>query len=928
MQRKEYTLDEIREALTYISPDMGRNDWVAVAMGLRAEFGDTAFEAFDEYSSGGKSYKASECKSAWKSCRGSGVTIATVIKFAMEGGWQPRSVSDQESARMRAEGEKRRAEVQAKFKREEELEAKMRGLAIKAAQDIWEHHFLDWEGKSNYLTRKQVRAFGVKFVRFGLIYVADSGSETVALLTEKADKDAFWAMKNAGELPDSVSFLSIRSNTVVVPLVDDRGIIQNLQFISEASGKDNDKKKPKLFLKHAPKSGKFHWLNKNDDSDLAIVAEGYSTAASILMAVPDANVMMGVDSGNLLPCAPDARAQVGASGSVLFALDNDQETFEKSKTSGKAYNPGVEAGAKAANVIGGCTALAKLDMPDGPRNVDFNDVHIELGLGAVREQLEDGLQHGLAIQAAKKAGDISPPEYLNEVPADEGQSTPAPPKAEAEPAQAFTIEVLIRRYALVIGTTKVFDLEARNKPMARTAFYALVGAELGKTWFESDKRRIIASDQVDQLLDGKKEDLECFDRFVYLYPSQTVWDKELEEIVRVQDLKVKLADTYSFWESSPKRLEINLKDLVFDPTQTIDETKQINMFNGLSMQPCELVMTRSTGPDWTKCQNIISLVTFLCNKDKAVVDWLTKWLAYPLQHLGSKMGTAVLMHSEIQGSGKSLLFDVVMRGIYGKYGKVLGQHQLESQYTDWRSQTLYGVFEEIFSRNEKFNQAGILKQMITGETQRIEKKFMSGWEEANYMNSAFLSNEILPFPVEASDRRMLVVWPKEKIPEGFLKKVLYEIENGGIEMFYRYLLEYDTSDFGTHTPPLYTDAKAKLIYYGLPTWELFFKEWSQSLLDAPFRPCLASDLYDVYRQWCRAGNEHVLSQTKFSENLSRRVKRKRCNYREGVKERKRAFYLPEQCPTGEIEKDWLSRKAIEFRIDAGLDRIDDGVKAA
>ena len=69
-----------------------------------------------------------------------------------------------------------------------------------------------------------------------------------------------------------------------------------------------------------------------------------------------------------------------------------------------------------------------------------------------------------------------------------------------------------------------------------------------------------------------------------------------------------------------------------------------------------------------------------------------RWLAYPLQHVGAKLRTAVLMHSEMQGSGKSLFFEGVMRPIYGRYAATLGQHQMESQYTDWQSNLLYGLF--------------------------------------------------------------------------------------------------------------------------------------------------------------------------------------------------------------------------------------------
>ena len=64
--------------------------------------------------------------------------------------------------------------------------------------------------------------------------------------------------------------------------------------------------------------------------------------------------------------------------------------------------------------------------------------------------------------------------------------------------------------------------------------------------------------------------------------------------------------------------------------------------------------------------------------------------------MGTKLATAILFHGEVQGAGKSLFFSDIHRQVYGKYSATLGQHQLESQYSDWKSGNLYSVFEEIF----------------------------------------------------------------------------------------------------------------------------------------------------------------------------------------------------------------------------------------
>ena len=71
------SLDTIRVALDAIPPDMTRDEWVRVAMALKAELGEAGFEMFDAWSQGGASYDAKATRDTWKSVRAGGrVTIA------------------------------------------------------------------------------------------------------------------------------------------------------------------------------------------------------------------------------------------------------------------------------------------------------------------------------------------------------------------------------------------------------------------------------------------------------------------------------------------------------------------------------------------------------------------------------------------------------------------------------------------------------------------------------------------------------------------------------------------------------------------------------------------------------------------------------------------------------------------------------------
>ncbi|WP_350624347.1 PriCT-2 domain-containing protein, partial [Pseudoalteromonas sp. 24-MNA-CIBAN-0067] len=83
---------------------------VKVGMGIKNEFGDTGFDAFDSWSAGSEQYKPSDIKSTWRSIKaGGGTTIATVFKMAKDNGFvmKREPVSPEEQARLKKEFAKR-----------------------------------------------------------------------------------------------------------------------------------------------------------------------------------------------------------------------------------------------------------------------------------------------------------------------------------------------------------------------------------------------------------------------------------------------------------------------------------------------------------------------------------------------------------------------------------------------------------------------------------------------------------------------------------------------------------------------------------------------------------------------------------------------------------------------------------------------------
>ena len=292
-------------------------------------------------------------------------------------------------------------------------------------------------------------------------------------------------------------------------------------------------------------------------------------------------------------------------------------------------------------------------------------------------------------------------------------------------------------------------------------------------------------------------------------------------------------------------------EIGFDPAQ-IDPLIKCNLFGGWP-----------TTPKRGRCDMLLDLLFYQCSREpnaRDIYQWVLKWLAYPIQHPGAKMHSAIVIHGP-QGTGKNRFFEAYGK-IYGPYFRVLGQEALEDKFNaDWAEKKLLIVGDEVLARGEMFHVKNRLKGFVTSETIRVNPKNVAAHTERNCMNIVFLSNERQPIVLENDDRRHCVIWAPPKPDDGFFADVNEEIDNGGIAALHYFLLNLDLGDFRPWTKPPMTEAKADLIELGLSSEERFVRDWRQLELVAPdggilpFCPCLGSHLYAVYESWCKVNGE-------------------------------------------------------------------------
>ena len=255
-----------------------------------------------------------------------------------------------------------------------------------------------------------------------------------------------------------------------------------------------------------------------------------------------------------------------------------------------------------------------------------------------------------------------------------------------------------------------------------------------------------------------------------------------------------------------------------------------------------------------------------------IADWVLRWCALPLQRLGAKMDTALVFHGPM-GTGKNLFFDV-LRDLYGDYGVMVGQTELEDKYNAWLSRRMLIVGDEVVSKQEMHHVKNRLKWIVTQKS-KIPIRAMqqdTRWEN-NHANLVFLSNESQPLALEDGDRRYMVVYTPTADRGDLYARVGEFLEAGGAAKFLHFLMHLDLEGFNEHTKPPLTQAKATLIEMGLKPAERFMREWISGFLPLPQRVCSVEQLYRCFQRWCgQAGERWPPSQALFTEQSRRYAK--------------------------------------------------------
>jgi len=348
------------------------------------------------------------------------------------------------------------------------------------------------------------------------------------------------------------------------------------------------------------------------------------------------------------------------------------------------------------------------------------------------------------------------------------------------------------------------------------------------------------------------------ENFALIYGTDTVWDAQARVIMPLSAMSHAWGgDAVRVWKSgvaSPRRSDggrwtVLPTHVVFDPACETDPDTHVNLFGGLKMKP----VAGDVRPMIDLLTHLTSRVSTNPDECEEIRHWLLCWLAYPLQHVGAKLRTAIVMHGD-EGAGKNFLTDTMV-AIYGEYGVTVGQDELEDRFNEWRSKKLFVAADEVSSRADLVHNKNRLKGMVASSTVQINPKGLPRREEANHANLFFNSNEQQAMVLDNSDRRYTVIYTPGAKDFDYYKGLLAWRAAGGTQAFLHYLLEYPLDGFEPYAPAPTTVAKEELIDMGRKSPERFWLEWQSGQIDLPYRSCTLAQAYKAYRKYAHRNGD-------------------------------------------------------------------------
>lgn len=798
----------VRAVLSYISPNCDRYTWAEVICpGIKNALGDAGSGAWHDWSSQGDSYNQSEAEAVWRSWSAMGKrTFASVVAIAKQDGYKPgKYVPPTPEQRAALDAKAREAaKVQAIEKQAKADKAR------KECQEIWaEAEGREATGDHPYLKKKGIEPHGTR---------------TLAKWTRRFKKDGVWHSEE-------------HENVLLVPILDLKGVLHGLQYITEQGDK---------FHHHGiAKQGHFSPIKGTGEVKGYVLEEGFATGASTNETI-GRSVLVCFDASNIMEVARQLH-EAGQSDMTTIGADNDT----KSEAEGKG-NRGMCVAFEAGHLFN-----MKVAFP--PTGGDFNDLVVQAREKGQPKEVIDAVVQGLFDDAKVPKGPYLP-SLAQAVVAPtqakgEGRATKATARApvltavasaskeacEAEPGDA--VEELNQQHALTMVGDKVVVLrETIGERGDKELLYLSISAF--KAWYSNQS-----------------------------VPVETTNGEGAKT--------TKYHQKADLWIKSPKRRQF--EGVTFAPGGNAPAS-HYNLWAGYAVEPldCSLLWAAM------KCRRLLSHMKYnLCGGNCAHFRYLLAWAADMLQSPDSKKGVALVMRGK-KGTGKSTFADA-LKFLLGRHAiKVAHMRHLTGNFNRHLADKLLIVAEESFWAGDKGDE-GPLKDMITSPTLTVEAKGIDAVEMRSLCRVMMITNNDWAVPASTDERRYFVLDVGDRRRQDFkyFAAIEDQLAGGGLRALLTLLLNLPLGAVNLRAVPetgalrkqrsLSLDPHDQFAYDAIADGVLLGREWIGEI------EVEKDALYDDYIESARKrGKMHLLTKAVFAKKFMGATGAKATRLRKGV----------------------------------------------
>jgi hypothetical protein len=245
-------------------------------------------------------------------------------------------------------------------------------------------------------------------------------------------------------------------------------------------------------------------------------------------------------------------------------------------------------------------------------------------------------------------------------------------------------------------------------------------------------------------------------------------------------------------------------EIVFNPSLPAgkNDNRIFNTYKGFAIEPnskgdCGLIHTH--------------IKEVICNNDDTLYQYVIQWFAKMFQYPNIKDGIALVVKGQ-QGTGKSLIFDDLLKKIWGDYAySTADNNDIAGDFNGVLRNKMYVNFDEGSITNDR-KTIGKIKAFITQKEYAFNVKHkQSEKSELNFAKASFTSNEHWVLKIDRDNRRFCVLETSNKYKGNFeyFKRLKDCIDNNADSFLYD-MFQVDTTNFDLRDLP-HTQAEQEQI---------------------------------------------------------------------------------------------------------------------